>query len=65
MKYMVEHRYIYGWDDAGWSENDLPWRFDSVEAAQAEIDETVQAANEAGMEYDAGDYRVVPVPEAP
>jgi len=69
MKYKVEHNFIYGWDDADWHEGDdeTPWRFDSIEEAEAEIDDFIKSTEEAvesghmDEPYDREDYRVVPV----
>tara|TARA_B100000809_G_scaffold262776_1_gene314526 strand:- start:792 stop:998 length:207 start_codon:yes stop_codon:yes gene_type:complete len=46
MPFKVIHQYIYGWDDAEWMEDDKPMRFDTREAAWAEIDEAVSSWNE-------------------
>jgi hypothetical protein len=66
-KFLVEHHFSYGWDDAGWSSGDEPWLFDTREAAQAEIDDLIESVAEAvavgdmSDEYDAADYRIVEV----
>jgi len=73
MLYKIELKYIYGWDDAEWTEenNDgvgpKPWRFHTVEAAQTAIDEFFAdvrtAVTEGNMdrEEDKNDYRIVEV----
>ena len=59
-QFMVEHNFSYGWDDAGWTDDDKPWRFDSTEEAQAAIDDLISETKAEGMDgYDAADYRVV------
>ena len=66
-KFLVEHHFSYGWDDAGWSSEDKPWLFDTREAAQAEIDDLIESVAEAvaegdmSDEYDRDDYRIVEV----
>jgi hypothetical protein len=66
-KFLVEHLFSYGWDDAGWSSGNKPWLFDTREAAQAEIDDLIESVAEAvavgdmSDEYDAADYRIVEV----
>lgn len=65
MSWKVEHRYTYGWDDAGWMINDQPMRFESQEEGNREVDEfiadTEAAAGEGDFEpYRREDYRVVP-----
>jgi hypothetical protein len=69
MRYKVELRYIYGWDDAGWTEEDdagiRPMRFRTVGEAEAEIEShfaDVKAAVAAGnmdIEETREDYRIV------
>ena len=66
-QYMVECDYAGGWSDAEWTEtdaanNEKPWRFDTVEEAQAEIDDLIEtvASNKDMEPYHAEDYRVVP-----
>ncbi len=64
-------KYLYGWDDAGWTEatNDgsKPLRFESVREAQAELDDLfadVKAAVASGdMDFkeNPNDYRIVEV----
>lgn len=64
--YKVEHNFAYGWDDAGWTEDDKPMRFNSRVEAQAEIDDHIRLTKEAAAEgdmqssEDASDYRIVP-----
>jgi hypothetical protein len=66
MKYKVELNFSYGWDDAGWEDDDKPTRFDSIEEAQAAIDELITDVDEAVKlghmteGYRKDDYRVVP-----
>jgi hypothetical protein len=55
-KYRVEMLFAYGWDDAGWSHDDSPWRFDSVEEAQAEIDDFCRTFH---FMHSQSDFRVV------
>jgi len=71
MKWKVETKYSYGWDDAGWKvEEDRPLVFDSEEAANKAIDEFVKDVKEAvrlglmDTEVDRSIYRAVPVKEA-
>ena len=56
--------YINGWEDAGWTEDDMPLRFPTEAEAQAAIDEfmrdvedAVKTGDMAGG-YDREDYRV-------
>lgn len=43
MQYKIEMKYIYGWDDAGWTEEmdeeSKPWRFKTAAQAQRALDE--------------------------
>ena len=71
--YKVEHNFIYGWDDAGWTVNYspdygsgvYPWRFDTKAEAEAAIDDLIAdvanavANGDMAEEYDRADYRVV------
>lgn len=67
-KYCVEYRYSYGWDNAHYKEdysmsifgtiNDGQWLFDSVEEAQAEIDDYCSVP-EPDKPYIKTDFRVV------
>lgn len=51
----VETRFTYGWDDAGWhDDDDQPARFTTRREAQEEIDLLVRA-----MGYDRTEYRIV------
>jgi hypothetical protein len=68
MQYKVEMQFSYGWDDADWHQpDDSPWRFDTKEEAQKEIDFFCEEMNakrgsaerRAGEMYDPNDYRVV------
>lgn len=60
MLYMVEHEYYYGWDDACWTLHQgrdvKPWRFDTREEAQEEINALCR-----DMGYEPESYRVVEV----
>lgn len=58
-RFKVEHRYTYGWDDAGWTLGDQPWRFKTKEEAQAEVSDFVTASAEEGLDYELEDFRVV------
>jgi hypothetical protein len=72
-KFLVEHHFSYGWDDAGWSTTTddngtmVPHLFDTREEAQAEIDDLIESVAEAvaegdmSDEYDRDDYRIVEV----
>ena len=64
-KYSVEYRYSYGWDDAHWTRGDgrnpeglERWLFDSVEEAQAEIDDFCSVP-EPDKPYTKKEFRVV------
>lgn len=65
--FKVEMRFSYGWDDAGWSSEGAPWRFETMQEAQDEIDSLCRMMNagrgaaelRAGDRYDPADYRVV------
>lgn len=69
MRFKVEMRYTYGWDDAGWTEEDAhepePLRFSSVAEAKVALesffDEVKLAVLEGDMEREAAgdDYRIV------
>ena len=37
----VEHRFSYGWDDAGWTTDGAPDRFETKREAEAAIDEFI------------------------
>ena len=71
-KFLVEHHFSYGWDDADWSTTDdagerVPDLYDTREKAQAAIDDLIKGVAEAvaegdmSDEYDAADYRIVEV----
>lgn len=65
-KWMVEHSYTYGWDDAEWTvEVDgktVAQRFDTKAEAEAEIDEHVRDCKDAKMSgYSRSSYRAVEV----
>lgn len=69
MKYKVERLFSYGWDDAGWSEDDKPMRFDSIQEARADIEETCQMTEDAVSQGDmdtpwrSDEFRIVPEDE--
>ncbi|HEU5072001.1 MAG TPA: hypothetical protein VFV96_16480 [Verrucomicrobiae bacterium] len=64
-------KYIYGWDDAGWTdetdEESKLTRFETLQEAQAELDDhfaKVKAAVASGgmdIEENPADYRIVAV----
>lgn len=60
MKYVIEQNFTYGWDFT----KDEPTFYDTVEEAQAEIDDLIDDTKEAfekgdmGDAYDPEDYRV-------
>jgi hypothetical protein len=56
-RYKIETLYTYGWDDAGWTLDDKPWRFTSKHEAQKAIDELCLENNREKPEM----YRVVKV----
>lgn len=64
MKWRIEHRYVDHWDDAGWTTNQGPERFDSAKEAQEALDDFIEEARIAAAEgdlfepIDPGDYRV-------
>jgi len=69
MRYKIQLRYIYGWDDAGWTEEingiEEPMRFETIEQAQAALEEffaeitIAVAAGDMDMEENPDDYRIV------
>lgn len=69
MKFKIELKYFYGWDDAGWTDNDgagaQPTRFESATEAQIALEEffadvaAAVAANGLASGHDRSDYRVV------
>lgn len=73
MPYKIEMKYVYSWDDAGWTEGlgddqeMKPMRFETVEDAEAGLaeffDEVREDVAEGNMdeEKDPEDYRVVEV----
>ncbi|HAO99690.1 MAG TPA: hypothetical protein DCQ83_06555 [Fibrobacteres bacterium] len=72
MSYKIELRYLYGWDDAGWTEEkdgvkEAPLRFGSFDEAQIALNEffdDVSAAVMAGnidQEKNICDYRIAKV----
>ena len=64
-KWKVEHRFSYGWDDAGWTVEGEPQRFNSKNEAEDEIREHIKDQNEAfkrgymDSKYRRSDYRAV------
>lgn len=62
-QFKVEYHFGYGWDDAGWQVDDRTMRFNSVEEAQAEINEHVSDCAAEGLDYAQEDYRIVEVVE--
>lgn len=61
MKYAVlTYSYFGGWED-NWTEGDnrTPLRYDTFEEAERELAEFLAEANDAGLGYDAEDYRIV------
>jgi hypothetical protein len=71
--YMVQMRFLGGWDDAGWMVDDLPHRFASVADAKDEINDEIldveKAIADGYMDEESrrylDDYRVVPDPDPP
>ncbi len=59
IRWKVECLFAHGWDDAEWTVDGEPQRFTSVAEAEAEIDEHIADAAEAGLEYSRSEYRVV------
>lgn len=51
--YVVEHDFLYGWDDAGWQIDGKPWLFATREEALNEIRSLCEDAG-----YNPEDYRV-------
>ena len=45
-RYRVDTRVVNGWEDC-WTADGLPWRFDTRKEAQDEIDDHVEATNDA------------------
>ena len=71
MPYKIELRYFYGWDDAGWTDEDdagsTPTRFQTVNEAQDALDEFFADVKIAVIEGNVDteevrdDYRIVAV----
>jgi hypothetical protein len=69
MPYKIELRYIYGWDDAEWTEEtdgvEVPLRFRTRDEAMTALEEffagirTAVAAGNMDTEEDLNDYRIV------
>jgi hypothetical protein len=53
MYQVLTRTYVDGWINC-WTIDGVPWVFDTVEEAQAEIDDLLQEM----PDYDAGDYRI-------
>ena len=75
MPYKLELRYIYGWDDAGWTDEigneSYPLRFSTIEEAQTELDTFLSEVNDAVAVGNMdradvrNDYRIVETRENP
>ena len=71
MRYKVEMWYMYGWDDAGWTEEkdgvSKPMRFRTKLQAQAELNnffaevKNAVASGDMDVEETPEDYRIVPI----
>jgi hypothetical protein len=65
MAYKIEMKYVYGWDDAGWTyEDDEPMRFGSIDEARAEVEYFFAKVNDAAIDgtdpgYSPSDFRIV------
>ena len=61
IKYRVEHEYIYGWDDAGWTQDGKQSTFSTHQEAQDEIDDfCAETQREEGIgSYYPEEYRIV------
>jgi hypothetical protein len=65
-KFRVEMLFSYGWDDAGWTKDDKPWRFDTIAEAEAEITEFINDCADAVAHGDMAsghsrdEFRIVP-----
>ena len=59
MKYKVLTSFSYGFDDV-WYSDDKPWRFSSIEEAEAEIIDHIETTKER-MEYtmERADFKIV------
>jgi hypothetical protein len=70
-RYYIEHNFSYGWDDAGWTEDEEPLTFATVKQAKQAIREFIteqhQAVADGDMDekYRLCDYRVKPCPQKP
>lgn len=68
IKYRVEMKFAHGWDDAEWSENGEPLRFDTPEDADDEISdfltENLRAVRRGDMthRYRRCEFRVAVAP---
>jgi hypothetical protein len=73
MRYKIELRYFYGWDDAGWTDATdseiIPTRFESIHQAQVALDKlfadvkAAVTADDMDVEEIRDDYRIVAVNE--
>jgi hypothetical protein len=67
VKYIIEQEFIHGWDDAGWTRNDIPELFDTREEAQDAIDRMIKDVHDAVLagdmsnDYDPDEFRVTEV----
>jgi len=71
MRYKIELRYFYGWDDAGWTDATdseiIPTRFESIHQAQVALDKLFADVKSAVITGDMDveevrdDYRIVAV----
>ena len=72
MRYKIEAIYTYGWDDACWTEETTdgvtrPLRFETVDSAQAELEEFFADVKDAvvtgdmDVEENPDHYRIVAV----
>ena len=71
MAYKIEMRYLYGWDDAGWTfEENQPMRFTSIDEAEAELEDffiglnKAVAAGDMDLGYPPHDFRIVEASKA-
>lgn len=71
MQYKIELRYIYGWDDAGWTDEidgkEHPTRFGTIAEAETDIYEflsdvkTAIAAGDMQLGYNREDFQIAEV----
>ena len=60
--FMVQHDFLYGWDDAGWQEDGKPLRFTTREDALKAIKQHCEDLKIHSMSGSEEDFRVVEVP---